>query len=84
MADGSITILVSEGNLVVRKGLVTLLELMVGLRVVAVAGDGFETIAQFHRSNPAVTQIDLQLPQFSAVEVADCDPVGVLSEHQGV
>lgn len=68
MPEGPITILVSEGNSVVRRGLVDLLGLVGGVRVIGEAGNGWETIALFRQFSPAITLIDLQLPQLSAVE----------------
>lgn len=71
MSDKSIRILVVEDHHVVRKGLITLLELVEGFKVVGEAGDGVEAITQFHLCRPDVTLIDLRLPGRSGVEVVE-------------
>ena len=67
----TIRILVVEDHHVVRKALVTLLELVEGFQVVGEAGDGLEAIVQFHLCRPDVTLIDLRLPERSGVEVVE-------------
>ena len=69
MADKLIRVLVVEDHHVVRKSLVALLETVKGLKVVGEAGDGIETISQFHLCQPDVTLIDLRLPGRSGIEV---------------
>ena len=61
--------LVVEDHHVVRQGLVALLNVVDGLKVVGEAADGVEAIAQFNKHQPDVTLIDLRLPQLTGVEV---------------
>jgi two-component system NarL family response regulator len=67
----SICVLVVEDHNVVRQGLVALLNMAGGLRVVGEAADGVEAIAQFRKHQPDVTLIDLRLPRMSGVEVIE-------------
>ena len=71
MADESIRILVVEDHHVVRQGLITLLELVEGFKVVGEAADGVEAITQFHLCRPDVTLIDLRMPGLSGVRVVE-------------
>lgn len=71
MTDKSIGILVVEDHHVVRMGLITLLGLVEGFKVVGEAGDGVEAIAQFHLCKPDVTLIDMRMPGLSGVEVVE-------------
>jgi two-component system NarL family response regulator len=66
---GQIGILVVEANYVIRKGLVELLEMIAGLKVVGEAADGQEAIEQFHKNHPDITLIDLRIPGRLGVEV---------------
>lgn len=69
MTDEPIRMLVVEDHNMVRQGLVALLNVADGLQVVGEAADGAEAIAQFHKSKPDVTLIDLRLPKLGGVEV---------------
>jgi len=65
----AIRVLVVEDHNVVRQGLVALLGLVEGIRVVGEASDGAEAIAQFRKHQPDVTLVDLRLPKIGGVEV---------------
>jgi two-component system NarL family response regulator len=65
----SIRVLIVEDHNVVRQGLVALLNVVEGLKVVGEAADGVEAIAQFRKHRPAITLIDLRLPRMGGVEV---------------
>jgi DNA-binding NarL/FixJ family response regulator len=69
VVDNPIRVLVVEDHHVVRKGLVALLELVEGLKVVGEAADGIEAVTQFHLCKPDITLTDLRLPGQSGVEV---------------
>ncbi|MGA3131041.1 MAG: response regulator transcription factor [Terracidiphilus sp.] len=69
MTTESIRVLIVEDHNVVRQGLVALLNVVEGLKVVGEAADGVEAIAQFRKHRPAITLIDLRLPRMGGVEV---------------
>ncbi|HUV97724.1 MAG TPA: response regulator transcription factor [Acidobacteriaceae bacterium] len=68
MMKEPIRVLVVEDHNVVRQGLVALLNVAEGLEVVGEAADGLEAIAQFRKHQPAITLIDLRLPQLGGVD----------------
>ncbi|HKN21564.1 MAG TPA: response regulator transcription factor [Terracidiphilus sp.] len=71
MTPESIRVLIVEDHNVVRQGLVALLNVADGLKVVGEAADGVEAIAQIRRHQPDITLIDLRLPRMSGVDVIE-------------
>ncbi len=69
MTKDSIRVLIVEDHNVVRQGLVALLNVVEGLEVVGEAADGVEAIAQYRKSRPDITLVDLRLPRMGGVEV---------------
>ena len=69
MTKESIRVLIVEDHNVVRQGLVALLNVVEGLEVVGEAADGVEAIAEYRKSKPDITLVDLRLPKLSGVEV---------------
>ena len=67
----SIRVLVVEDHNVVRQGLVALLNVVEGLKVVGEAADGVEAITQFRKHQPDITLIDLRLPRMSGVDAIE-------------
>jgi two-component system NarL family response regulator len=67
----SIRVLIVEDHNVVRQGLVALLNVVEGLKVVGEAADGVEAITQFRKHQPDVTLIDLRLPRMSGVDAIE-------------
>jgi len=67
----SIRVLIVEDHNVVRQGLVALLNVADGLKVVGEAADGVEAIAQIRKHQPDITLIDLRLPRMSGVDVIE-------------
>jgi DNA-binding NarL/FixJ family response regulator len=65
----AIRVLVVEDHNVVRQGIVALLKMADGLKVVGESADGVQAIAEFRSHKPDVTLIDLRLPRLSGVEV---------------
>jgi two-component system NarL family response regulator len=65
----TIRVLIVEDHNVVRQGLVALLNVVEGLEVVGEAADGVEAIAEYRKSRPDITLVDLRLPKLSGVEV---------------
>jgi DNA-binding NarL/FixJ family response regulator len=64
-----IRVLIVEDHNVVRQGLVALLNLVEGIRVVGEAADGMQAVEEHRKHQPDVTLIDLRLPKLSGVEV---------------
>ena len=71
MANETIRVLIVEDHNVVRQGLVALLNVVEGLEVVGEAADGVEAIAQYRKSKPDITLVDLRLPKMGGVEVIE-------------
>lgn len=71
MTPESIRVLIVEDHNVVRQGLVALLNVAEGLKVVGEAADGVEAVAQIRKHQPDITLIDLRLPRMSGVEVIE-------------
>ncbi len=71
MTPESIRVLIVEDHNVVRQGLVALLNVAEGLKVVGEAADGVEAIAQIRKHQPDITLIDLRLPRMSGVDVIE-------------
>lgn len=69
MTKDLIRVLIVEDHNVVRQGLVALLNVVEGLEVVGEAADGVEAIAQYRKSRPDITLVDLRLPRMGGVEV---------------
>jgi DNA-binding NarL/FixJ family response regulator len=67
----TIRVLIVEDHNVVRQGLVALLNVAEGLKVVGEAADGVEAIAQIRKHQPDITLIDLRLPRMSGVDVIE-------------
>jgi DNA-binding NarL/FixJ family response regulator len=65
----TIRVLVVEDHHVVRQGLVSLLNVVDGIKVVGEAADGVEAIAQFRKHQPNITLIDLRMPRMGGVDV---------------
>jgi DNA-binding NarL/FixJ family response regulator len=59
---------VADDQTVVREGLVTLLELLPGIEVVAAASDGAEAVRLVAEHNPDVLLVDLRMPNVDGVE----------------
>lgn len=71
MTPESIRVLIVEDHNVVRQGLVALLNVAEGLKVVGEAADGVEAVAQIRKHQPDITLIDLRLPRMSGVDVIE-------------
>ncbi len=71
MTRNSIGVLVVEDHHLVRQGLVALLNVAQGLKVVGEAADGVEAVAQIRKHQPDITLIDLRLPRMSGVDVIE-------------
>jgi two-component system, NarL family, response regulator len=63
-----IRILIAEDHLIVREGLVALINRRPDMTVVAEASDGRETVAQFLRHRPDVALVDLRMPEMDGAE----------------
>jgi CheY-like chemotaxis protein len=64
-----IRVMVCEDHVIVREGLVSLLEAHDDFEVIAEAGDGEAALQLFRRQPPDVTLMDLRMPQLDGVEV---------------
>jgi len=64
-----IRILIADDHLVVREGLVAIINGQPDMRVVAEAKDGREAITLWKRHQPEVTLVDLRMPQLDGVGV---------------
>jgi len=67
-AAARIRILIAEDHQVVRQGLVALLNMVDGLRIVAEAANGQQAVELFRQHRPDVTLMDLRMPGMGGVE----------------
>jgi two-component system NarL family response regulator len=67
-APARIRILIAEDHQVVRQGLVALLNMVDGLRIVAEAANGQQAVELFRQHRPDVTLMDLRMPGMGGVE----------------
>jgi DNA-binding NarL/FixJ family response regulator len=65
-----ISILLADDHVVVRKGLITLLEMEPDLKVIAEAEDGEEAVALYKKHKPLVTIMDLAMAKLNGIEAA--------------
>jgi two-component system NarL family response regulator len=63
-----IRVLVADDHLVVRVGLVTIIDRQDDMQVVAQAASGGEVVEQYHAHRPDVTLMDLRMPGGSGVD----------------
>jgi two-component system NarL family response regulator len=61
--------MVCEDHVIVREGVVALLEAHDDFQVIAQAGDGEAALALFRREPPDVTLMDLRMPRLDGIEV---------------
>lgn len=66
-----IRVVVVEDQTIVRRGIVSLLELMGDIRVIAEAVDGDEALMAITSARPDVALMDIQLPKKSSIEVLE-------------
>lgn len=64
-----IRVMICEDHVIVREGVVSLLEAHEDFEVIAEAGDGQRAIELFRQSPPDVTLMDLRMPKLDGVEV---------------
>ena len=67
-ALSNIRVLIADDHLVVREGLVAILNRQSDMTVVGEAGNGHEALEQWRDHRPDVTLMDLRMPEMSGVE----------------
>ena len=90
MVTPKIQVLCVDDHRLVRRGIISLIDLEPDMSVVAEASDGEEAVEQFKRHRPGVTLMDLELPRMNGVaairairhEQPDA-PIIVLTMYQG-
>lgn len=71
MSDKPVRVIVVEDQLLVRRGLVELLEPEAGIEVVGEAQDGLEALREIARLRPDVALVDAQMPRMNGVELIE-------------
>ena len=66
-----IRVVLADDETLIRDAVAQLLDLEADLEVVAVAGSGPEAVATIERQRPDVAVLDLQMPGFDGIEVAE-------------
>jgi DNA-binding NarL/FixJ family response regulator len=66
--ERTLRVIVADDQAAVREGLATLLDLVAGIDVIAVARDGREAVALALRESPDAILMDLQMPVMGGVE----------------
>jgi DNA-binding NarL/FixJ family response regulator len=67
-AERTLRVIIADDQTAVREGLATLLDLVAGIDVIAVARDGREALALALRESPDAVLMDLQMPVMDGVE----------------
>ncbi|MGH8468291.1 MAG: response regulator [Gammaproteobacteria bacterium] len=70
-ALSKIRILIADDHLVVREGLVAILNRQSDMTVVGEAGNGHEALKQWQEHRPDITLMDLRMPEMSGVEAIE-------------
>ncbi|MGH8562836.1 MAG: response regulator [Gammaproteobacteria bacterium] len=70
-ALSEIRILIADDHLVVREGLVAILNRQNDMAVIGEAGDGREAFEQWRKLRPDITLMDLRMPEMSGVEAIE-------------
>ena len=68
---GKIRILIADDHLVVREGLVAILNRQSDMAVIGEAGDGREAFERWRELRPNITLMDLRMPEMSGVEAIE-------------
>ena len=63
-----LTLILADDHALVRAGIRTLLEKLEGIKIVAEAGDGRETLALVHEHLPNVVILDISMPVLNGLE----------------
>lgn len=63
-----ITVLLADDHLIVREGLMSLLESEHDIEVIGEAADGRQTVELFHKLHPDVISMDISMPVMSGFE----------------
>jgi DNA-binding NarL/FixJ family response regulator len=71
VSTGKIRVIVVEDQTIVRRGIISLLELMGDIQVVGEAADGEEALLSIATARPDVALMDIQLPKMSSIEVLE-------------
>lgn len=69
MGEGPVRVIVVEDQLLVRRGLVGLLEPEEGVEVVGEAKDGVEALREIPRVRPDVALVDARMPRMDGIEL---------------
>ena len=69
MAEKPVRVVVVEDQLLVRRGIVELLEPEEAIEVVGEAEDGVETLRQIPRLRPEVALVDARMPRMDGIEL---------------
>lgn len=87
---GSLTIILADDHALVRAGIRTLLEKLPGVKIVAEAGDGRETVALVHQHVPDLVVMDISMPNLNGFDATarivhehPATKVLILSMHTG-
>jgi DNA-binding NarL/FixJ family response regulator len=67
----SIRVMVVDDHVIMRSGLVSMIDREPGMTVVAEAGDGREAVSEFRRHEPQITLMDLRMPVMDGVEAIE-------------
>lgn len=65
----TITVMLADDHVLVRKGLKKILEMEEDIEVIGEAGDGNETIEKVLEKKPQVLLLDINMPRLNGIEV---------------
>jgi DNA-binding NarL/FixJ family response regulator len=67
----TIKVLLADDHALVRAGIISLLQQLSGIQVIAEAGDGHETLRLIKETSPDIVLLDISMPGLNGLEITD-------------
>jgi DNA-binding NarL/FixJ family response regulator len=67
----TIKVLLADDHALVRAGIISLLQRLSGIQVIAEAGDGHETLRLIREKKPDIVLLDISMPGLNGLEITD-------------
>jgi DNA-binding NarL/FixJ family response regulator len=67
----TIKVLLADDHALVRGGIISLLQRLSGIQVIAEAGEGYETLRLIRENKPDIVLLDISMPGLNGLEITD-------------